>query len=546
MHIQDGVHEMEAAQSHLALSDHLSFRSLVALLGYHLCDYTPWHTVELLGPQRASQMLKTLKGPRLCRACRVAGFWAVSVELPRCWGGVRPDWCYCGTRQTVPRGEPCAAELGSQPRKFFRGGRFPSFCLRTPPETPDVRLSAPVFFLMRPKVTRTPRTLRGKSSLEAIGSKKERKQPVPPLKDQTGARERGAQQSAPMMEKTVRNAAQVPAIFTQIVKPKRTPLKKELCNAQSGTLDDNGDQVFSTGTGARGTDSPDKTGTLLKNSGNADVNMIDGRLSKEGATEPELGEISSNAGTCSLTQNAVSQEIEDTPKMYSTSDVKALSPSQRGKEDKLSGAKGDHGLADTVERFFSLSDQSKDSDSDEEIPLTDTDLECSSSASIWASNNLTCRRKSMERPSTRGNMGTRPRGVQPNDQDGAGELQWDYTATQQAFLKMDSTSDIPTCQILGISDQAAAPLLEHIYRTVVHNHEQAQKESRKAKIVNRQLQSSIKKVVKSCQGISTRIASMETRTEVLEIEVKVTAAQTATQGQQISDSQWKLDDAENR
>ncbi|KAJ1208554.1 hypothetical protein NDU88_003938 [Pleurodeles waltl] len=31
--------------------------------------------------------------PRLRRACRAAGFPAASVELPRCWGGVRPDWC---------------------------------------------------------------------------------------------------------------------------------------------------------------------------------------------------------------------------------------------------------------------------------------------------------------------------------------------------------------------------------------------------------------------------------------------------------------------
>ncbi|KAJ1087708.1 hypothetical protein NDU88_000873 [Pleurodeles waltl] len=133
-----------------------------------------------------------------------------------------------------------------------------------------------------------PRTLRGKSSLEAIGAKKERKQPEPPLKDQTGARGRGAQQSTPVMEKTGRNAAQVPAIFTQIVKPKRTPPQKELCNAQSGTLEDNGDQVFSTGTGARGTACPENICTLLKNSGKegglpcADVNMIDDRLLKEG------------------------------------------------------------------------------------------------------------------------------------------------------------------------------------------------------------------------------------------------------------------------
>ncbi|KAJ1203361.1 hypothetical protein NDU88_007149 [Pleurodeles waltl] len=92
---------------------------------------------------------------------------------------------------------------------------------------------------------------------------------------------------------------------------------------------------------------------------------------------------------------------------------------------------------------------------------------------------------------------------------------------------------------------AETPLLDLIYRTMVQNHEQAQRESRKVKSANRQLQLSIKKVVKSCQDIGTRIASMETRTEELETEVRAATAQTTTEGQQISDIQWKLEDAEN-
>ncbi|KAJ1098003.1 hypothetical protein NDU88_003119 [Pleurodeles waltl] len=78
------------------------------------------------------------------------------------------------------------------------------------------------------------------------------------------------------------------------------------------------------------------------------------------------------------------------------------------------------------------------------------------------------------------------------------------------------------------------------------NHEQAQRESRKMKAANRQLQLSIKKVVKSCQDIGVRTATMETRTEELETEVRAVTAQMTTQGQQISDIQWKLEDAENR
>ncbi|KAJ1156934.1 hypothetical protein NDU88_009650 [Pleurodeles waltl] len=88
--------------------------------------------------------------------------------------------------------------------------------------------------------------------------------------------------------------------------------------------------------------------------------------------------------------------------------------------------------------------------------------------------------------------------------------------------------------------------MEKDARTMVQNHEQTQRESRKMKAASRQLQLSIKKVVKSCQDIGVRIATMETRTEELEIEVKAATAQTTTQGQQISDIQWKLEDAENR
>ncbi|KAJ1138429.1 hypothetical protein NDU88_004815 [Pleurodeles waltl] len=95
-------------------------------------------------------------------------------------------------------------------------------------------------------------------------------------------------------------------------------------------------------------------------------------------------------------------------------------------------------------------------------------------------------------------------------------------------------------------DLAEPPSLDLIYRTMVQNHEQTQRESRKMKAASRQLQLSIKKVVKSCQDIGVRIATMEIRTEELEIEVKAATAQTTTQGQQISDIQWKLEDAENR
>ncbi|KAJ1104900.1 hypothetical protein NDU88_002308 [Pleurodeles waltl] len=132
--------------------------------------------------------------------------------------------------------------------------------------------------------------------------------------------------------------------------------------------------------------------------------------------------------------------------------------------------------------------------------------------------------------------------LKPQEEDG--EMKWDYTATQQAFSKSDSACSTLVPPPTG--GPAEPPSLDLIYRTMVQNHEQAQRESRKMKAANRQFQLSIKKVVKSCQDIGVRIATMETRTEELEVEVKAATAQTTTQGQQISDIQWKLEDAENR
>ncbi|KAJ1163574.1 hypothetical protein NDU88_004032 [Pleurodeles waltl] len=83
--------------------------------------------------------------------------------------------------------------------------------------------------------------------------------------------------------------------------------------------------------GPEGTASPEKTGTLLKNTGKewgsprSDGKLSDDRMSKEGAKEAELGETSSNAEARNLTQNTGSQETEDTLKSLSISEAKTMS-----------------------------------------------------------------------------------------------------------------------------------------------------------------------------------------------------------------------------
>ncbi|KAJ1205697.1 hypothetical protein NDU88_001125 [Pleurodeles waltl] len=169
-----------------------------------------------------------------------------------------------------------------------------------------------------------------------------------------------------------------------------------------------------------------------------------------------------------------------------------------------------------LQKTTDMEKDSRDSDLDKEIPLTDSDIESSSAASIWVSKYSTCRRKSVEQTDVRSSSGAKLRRdpLKPREEDG--EMQWDYTATQQAFLKSDSA-----CNILvppPTDGPAEPPSLDLIYRTMVQNHEQAGRESRKMEAANRQLQLSIKKGVKSCQDIGVRITTMETRTEELETE----------------------------
>ncbi|KAJ1105989.1 hypothetical protein NDU88_003392 [Pleurodeles waltl] len=164
-------------------------------------------------------------------------------------------------------------------------------------------------------------------------------------------------------------------------------------------------------------------------------------------------------------------------------------PVQRGKEAKPVNI--DQGPLDTAENFFSLSDQSRDSDLDEEIPLTDSDIESSSAASIWVSNYSTCRRKSVEQTDVRSSSGAKLRRDPLKPQEEDGEMQWDYTATQQAFSKSDSACSTLVPPSMGGPEEP--PSLDLIYRTMVQNHEQAQRESRKMKAANRQLQLSIQK-----------------------------------------------------
>ncbi|KAJ1207175.1 hypothetical protein NDU88_002567 [Pleurodeles waltl] len=98
-------------------------------------------------------------------------------------------------------------------------------------------------FLMVPKATKTPWTTRGRLNQDPIGGKREKKQPVPCLREQTSARGRGGQQSMLGMEKAARNAASVLTMFSNAMKIKQTPPQREALDTKTCAMGADGEQV---------------------------------------------------------------------------------------------------------------------------------------------------------------------------------------------------------------------------------------------------------------------------------------------------------------
>ncbi|KAJ1207467.1 hypothetical protein NDU88_002858 [Pleurodeles waltl] len=305
---------------------------------------------------------------------------------------------------------------------------------------------------MAPKIIRTPRSLRARQNQDPGGTRKDKKLPVPGSKEHSNLHVKGGPHKTTDMEKDARYS--VPTMFSSMMRPKQRSTGKAACDAQSNVLGVNDEHVpvaftspeaFTPMFDAGGREPPcqETASTSPGNSGEgvALPPMGCAKLSEQELKEsnqrsqesiPEKCVVQSSPSSCKLNL----QQIDDMVKSSTIYETTPPAPAQRGKEAKPTNT--DQGPFDTAESFFSLSDQSKDSDLDEEIPLTDSDIESSSAASIWVSNYLTCRRKSVEQTEARSSSGAKLRRdpIKPQEEDG--EMQWDYMATQQAFSKGDS------------------------------------------------------------------------------------------------------------
>ncbi|KAJ1174254.1 hypothetical protein NDU88_006076 [Pleurodeles waltl] len=305
--------------------------------------------------------------------------------------------------------------------------------------------------LMAPKPIRTPRSLRAWQNQDPGGARKDKRHQALGSKEHSNPHTKGPQHRISGMEKDARNP--VPTMFASMMRTKQMPPEKVVLDSQSSVPGVDGGQVsvaaisleVPTSICDAGEMEPASPEIISASPGNSGEVVGPPPLGGEKSSEQEPKELKEgfqepNPGKCNvqsrtLTKEALSQQAEDMVKHLTICETITPALAERGKEAKP--ANSDQGPFDTAESFFSLSDQSRDSDLDEEIPLTDSDIEGSSVASIWASNYSTCRRKSLEQTGARYNSGAKLRRDLPNPQEEVCEMQWDYTGTQQAFLKVD-------------------------------------------------------------------------------------------------------------
>ncbi|KAJ1164286.1 hypothetical protein NDU88_004731 [Pleurodeles waltl] len=140
----------------------------------------------------------------------------------------------------------------------------------------------------------------------------------------------------------------------------------------------------------------------------------------------------------------------------------------------------------------------------------------------------------------------------------AATLKWDYSGIRLVSLgkEFKESKDIlssnagtdENCQNELINNLVSSDtkMLQLIYGTVRELQTETRAESRRARMATKQLQATVRKVVKSCLEIEEKLNTMETITSVVEVEVEVLKEQVGTQRGQLTDIMWKLEDYENR
>ncbi|KAJ1138658.1 hypothetical protein NDU88_005039 [Pleurodeles waltl] len=116
-------------------------------------------------------------------------------------------------------------------------------------------------------------------------------------------------------------------------------------------------------------------------------------------------------------------------------------------------------------------------------------------------------------------------------------LKWDYSGTDlvstvETHSSQNTTkmADESVCGLNHITDDrhTDSEMLWSIYNSIKELQTETRAESRRARLATKQLQGTVRKVVKSCTEIEGKLSSMEERTSVVEGEIEALRAQTTT------------------
>ncbi|KAJ1160718.1 hypothetical protein NDU88_001211 [Pleurodeles waltl] len=94
---------------------------------------------------------------------------------------------------------------------------------------------------MAPKLSRTPRSLRARQNQDPGGTRKDKKLPVPGLKEHSNPQVKGGLHKTTDMEKDTRYS--VPTMFTSVMRLKQRSTEKAVCDSQSNVPGVNDEQI---------------------------------------------------------------------------------------------------------------------------------------------------------------------------------------------------------------------------------------------------------------------------------------------------------------
>ncbi|KAJ1169260.1 hypothetical protein NDU88_001166 [Pleurodeles waltl] len=94
---------------------------------------------------------------------------------------------------------------------------------------------------MAPKLSRTPRSLRARQNQDPGGTRKDKKLPVPGLKEHSNPQVKGGLHKKTDMEKDTRYS--VPTMFTSVMRLKQMSTEKAVCDSQSNVPGVNDEQI---------------------------------------------------------------------------------------------------------------------------------------------------------------------------------------------------------------------------------------------------------------------------------------------------------------